>query len=43
MLCKEVLIIKSDEANNAKSVCNKPEFVNIAKVSVDVELLDFGV
>ena len=39
----ETVIQKSDVADDAKAICNNLDFIGIAEMLVDIELLDFGI
>ena len=43
MLIKEIFIIEADMPYNAKSVCDDAEFIGIAKMAVNIKLLNIRI
>lgn len=43
VLLKESLVVKLNVSDDAEAICNNPDFIGVAEMPVDIELLDFEI
>ena len=43
MLLKESVVVEIDVPDDAEAICNNADFIGVAEMPIDIELLDFGI